>query len=106
MSSRMNFDDTVSTKFEFQVGGKDFDLIYPTLTQMKPIEEGLLKIKESKKPQEEKDLEMNMFIVKSVRDFVVPVGHDEKFEDVLNQVSLNTARTLNTKLVELLFQGE
>ena len=73
---------------------------------MKPIEEGLLKIKESKKSQEEKDLEMNIFIVESVRDFVVPVGHDEKFEDVLKQLSLNTARTLNTKLVELLFQGE
>lgn len=106
MSSRMNFDDTVSTKFEFQVGGKDFDLIYPTLTEMKPIEEGILKIQQSKKSKEEKEVEMNMFIVESVRDFVVPVGHDEKFKDVLNGVPLNTARTLNTKLVELLFQGE
>lgn len=106
MSSRMNFDDSVSDKFEFQIGGKDFDFIYPTLDQMKPFEKKVEKINKSKDSKEIKELNLNNIILETAREFVVPVGHEEKLEDILNTVPLNVSRKLNQKLVELLLSGE
>lgn len=106
MSSRMNFDDTINDKFMFTVGGKDFDLIYPTLDQMTSIQQEIKEIQSSKKSQQQKEIEINLALVESVRKFVVPVGHNEDFNEVLSKQPVNVTRALNTKLVELVYQGE
>ena len=37
MSARQNLNDNVNATFPFTVGGVDFDLKYPTLEELEPI---------------------------------------------------------------------
>ena len=37
MSSRVNLNENVNDKFEFTIGGKDYDFKYPTLDEMQPF---------------------------------------------------------------------
>lgn len=102
----MIFEDNVSDKFEFQVGGKDFDLKYPSLSEMEPMQKKLDEVAKSKDSEEVKNLKINNIIIEGIREFITPVGHEESLEDVLQTVPITVARKLNRKLVSEIFGEE
>lgn len=110
MSSRINFNDTVSDRFEFQVGGKDFDLIFPTLTELQDVQNELISTNEEAKKKklstQEAQIATSLTMVGKIYEFVKPVGHEEKLEDVLATTPSSVAKVLNEKLINLFFGQE
>lgn len=107
MSSRQNLNDNVSDRYEFSVGGLDYDLIYPTLTEIREIQD---LVKESQKldkdesldaKEKEKQLdEIQKKTEKVMYSFIKPVGHNTPIEQTLEKQSLKVVNNFNNMLTK------
>lgn len=107
MSSRQNLNDNISDRYEFSVGGLDYDLIYPTLTEIREIQE---LVKESQKLDkdeslDEKEKEKALDTIqkkteKAMYSFIKPVGHNTPIEETLEKQPLPVVNAFNNMLAK------
>lgn len=97
MSSRINLNDSVSEKYEFTIGGLDFDLKYPTLTDMEPIGK-LLEERETASPERQKEIDAQTSDM--MYAMITPVGHTTAIKDVIKTQPFPVVKAFNRMLKE------
>ena len=95
MSSRENLSDNISDKHEFTIGGLDFDLKYPTMTDLEPIDN---LFKELKTADEDRKKVINEEITDKMYAMITPVGHDTPIKEVLKNQPLPVVKAFNRML--------
>ena len=106
MSSRKNLNDNASDKFEFTVGGLDYDFKYPTLEEIEPIT-NLYTERESEAKKDtpesvEKIAEIDKNLTDKLYSMVVPVGHETPIEDTLKKQPYPVVKAFNKMMTDLL----
>ena len=106
MSSRLNLNDNTSDKFEFTIGGLDYDFKYPTLDEIDPITE-LYKKREvaSKKdtPESVQEIaEIDDKLTETLYGLVIPVGHETPIKDTLKKQPFPVVKAFNKMITEQL----
>lgn len=109
MSSRLNLNDNTNTKFEFTVGGLDYDLNYPTLEDLEPIQD---KFKELRRAQNNEGLAESErdAAVERITDeaqgliyaMIVPVGHNTPIEETIAKQPYPVVKAFNKMMNEQL----
>ena len=106
MSSRVNLNDNTSDRYEFSIGGLDYDFKYPTLEEIEPItklyEEREKAEKDDSAEGVEKVAEIDKRLTDTLYSFIIPVGHDTPIEDTLKKQSYKVVKAFNTMLTEQL----
>lgn len=109
MSSRANLNDNTNERYEFTIGGLDYDLKYPTLEEIEPIQDLIAKSnrieKDTQLSEEERETKL-----KAVRDemegamyaLIVPVGHDTPIKETLNKQPFPVVKKFNAMMSEQL----
>ena len=96
MSTRTNLNDNVNDCFPFTIGGVDFDLKYPTLEELEPIQnintqrEKAIAEKELVKVAELDDQLENIFY-----GFIKPVDGTSSIKDVLKKQPFPVVKKFN-----------
>lgn len=106
MSSRVNLNDNTNDKFEFSIGGLDYDFKYPTLEEIDPITD-LYKERdiESKKDTPEsvqRIAEIDEKLTDILYGLVIPVGHDTPIRDTLKKQPYPVVRAFNKMMTDQL----
>lgn len=106
MSSRVNLNDNTNDRFEFSIGGLDYDFKYPTLEEIDPITD-LYKqreIEEKKKTPESVDeiAKIDEKLTDTLYGFVVPVGHSTPIRDTLKKQPYPVVKAFNKMMTEQL----
>lgn len=106
MSSRINLNDNTSDKFEFTIGGLDYDFKYPTLDEIDPIT-NLYKERdiESKKDSPEavaRVAEIDEQLTEALYSLVIPVGHATPIKETLKKQPFPVVRAFNKMMTEQL----
>ena len=103
MSSRVNLNDNTSDRFEFSIGGLDYDLLYPTLEQLEPMTD-LFNQREvvEDSGDTEKLKELDEKISDKMYEMIVPVGHTTPIRDTLKKQSYPVVKAFNKMLTEQL----
>lgn len=106
MSSRVNLNDDTSEKYEFTIGGLDYDFKYPTLEQIEPITDLYNKREqESKKetPESVKTIaKIDEELTTHLYSFVIPVGHNTPIEKTLKTQPYTVVKKFNKMVMDLL----
>lgn len=106
MSSRKNLNDNTSEKFEFTIGGLDYDFKYPTLEQIEPITDLYTKREAASKEETPESVKTISKIDKELTDllysFVVPVGHETPIEKTLKTQPYPVVKAFNKMMMDLL----
>lgn len=109
MSSRVNLNDNTKDKFEFSIGGLDYDLKYPTLEEIEPIQElvrrSSLVENDTNISSEEKEKSLSGIrdeMEKVMYSMVVPVGHDTPIKETLSKQPFPVVKAFNKMLNEQL----
>ena len=96
MSSRVNLNDNVEDSFPFTIGGVDFDLKYPTLEELEPIQ---TINPEREKALADKDMVKVAELDKKLEDtfygFIKPVDGTSNIRDILKKQSFQVAKAFN-----------
>lgn len=100
MSSRVNLNDNLAEAFPFTIGGKDYDLKYPTLEELEPIQELTAQRNELGDGADTKELDAKL--EEAFYALIVPVGHDTPIQDVLKKQPFNVVKAFNKMLTEQL----
>ena len=100
MSSRQNLNDNLSDRFEFSIGGLDYDLLYPTLEQIEPISE--INAEREKEEDKEKLKELDKKMSDIFYSLIVPVGHSNKIQDTLKKQPVKVVQAFNEMVKEQL----
>jgi len=96
MSTRINLNDNVEASYPFTIGGVDFDLKYPTLEELEPIQainaerEKALAEKDAEKVAELDDKLENTFY-----GFIQPVDGVSDIRDILKKQSFQVVKAFN-----------
>lgn len=106
MSSRLNLNDNISDKFEFTIGGLDYDLKYPTMGELDPVSQ-LTKEREAiqtgDSPNKEELLtEIDEKMADEMYKLIIPVGHETPIKDTLNRQPFPVIRAFNKMMTEQL----
>lgn len=109
MSSRVNLNDNTNDKFEFSIGGLDYDLKYPTLEEIEPIQDlvrksGLIE-NDTKMSSDEKEKALAQVrddMEKAMYSMVKPVGHDTPIKETLVKQPFPVVKAFNKMLNEQL----
>lgn len=106
MSSRVNLNDNTSEKYEFTIGGLDYDFKYPTLEQIEPItdlyEKRDVAVKEDT-PESVKEIKkIDEKLTDLLYSFVVPVGHETPIEKTLKAQPYPVVKAFNKMMMDLL----
>ena len=103
MSSRVNLNDNTNDRFEFSIGGLDYDLVYPTLEQLEPMTD-LFSQREVAEDSgdKEKIKELDEKISDKMYEMIVPVGHSTPIRDTLKKQSFSVVKAFNKMLAEQL----
>ena len=106
MSSRINLNDNTSDKFEFTIGGLDYDFKYPTLDEIDPIT-NLYKERdiESKKDTPEsvqRVAEIDEQLTDALYGLVIPVGHTTPIRETLKKQPFPVVRAFNKMMTDQL----
>lgn len=105
-SQRFNFNDQVADAFPFSVGGRDYDMRYPTQDEMKPFSKMLVEFNEMSQQlkigqgDEKAYLKLNDKMEDFIYGLIVPVGHETPIKETLKEVNVVVLRRLNSRLVE------
>lgn len=109
MSSRLNLNDNTNERFEFTIGGKDYDLKYPTLEEIEPIQD---LIKKSTKIENDKSLSdedrnkaldgVREEMEKAMYSMVEPVGHTVPIKETLAKQPFPVVKAFNKMMNEQL----
>lgn len=102
MSSRVNLNDNISDKYEFTVGGLDFDLKYPTMTDIEPISK-LMEERENASPERKKEIDEQT--VELMYQMITPVGHTTPIKEVLQTQPFPVVKAFN-KMITREFSAE
>lgn len=112
MSSRLNLNDDTNDKFEFTIGNLDYDLKYPTLGEIEPIQKLLKQIslvekdeKLSSKDKETKIDELQEEAQALIYGMILPVGHTTPIKETLGKQPFPVVRAFN-KMVNQQFSAE
>lgn len=103
MSSRVNLNDNTSDRFEFSIGGLDYDLKYPTLEQLEPMTD-LFNQREvvEDSGDTEKLKELDEQISDKMYSMIIPVGHTTPIRETLNKQPYPVVKAFNKMLTEQL----
>lgn len=109
MSSRVNLNDNTNDKFEFTIGGLDYDLKYPTLEEIEPIQ-ALIKENSAienndKLSSEEKEKALETVrekMEKAMYSMVAPVGHTVPIKETLSKQPFPVVKAFNKMMNEQL----
>lgn len=109
MSSRLNLNDNTNSTFEFSIGGKDYDLKYPTMQDIAPIQD-LTKqrdaVEKSDKLSEEEKTkrlgEINDLMEAEMYKMIIPVGHNTPIKEVLQTQPFPVVKAFNKMVSEQL----
>lgn len=93
MSSRVNLNDNVSDRFEFSVGGLDYDLVYPSLNEIEPITNLYQERDETDDEKKKKEIEEKLS--EALYSLIVPVGHNTPIEDTLKAQPFPVIKAFN-----------
>ena len=106
MSSRINLNDNVADKFEFTIGGKDYDFLYPTLEQIEPITDLYSEREKLEKQDTAKSVEeitkIDEKLTETLYSMVVPVGHNTPIKEVLKTQPYPVVKAFNKMMTEQL----
>lgn len=106
MSERLNLNDNISDVFQFTINGLDYDLHYPTLKELEPINN---LNQERQKLQAKGDSKKLSAIDKQLTEifysFVKPVGHDTPIRETLENSNVRIIQAFN-KMVQEQLAGE
>lgn len=104
MSSRINLNDNTNDRFEFSVGGLDYDLKYPTLEEIDPISD---LYKEREKAQKENTPEsvekienIDNRLQEALYGLIVPVGHSVPIRETLKKQPYPVVKAFNKMMAE------
>ena len=100
MSSRVNLNDNTSDIFPFTIGGLDYDLKYPTLEELEPIQE-LTKQKQAlgedgDTKKKKKKMEDAFYAM------IHPVGHSTPIQDTIKKQPYPVVKKFNEMITEQL----
>lgn len=106
MSSRINLNDNTSDKFEFTIGGLDYDFKYPTLDEIEPItnlyQERDIESKKDTPESVARIAEIDEQLTEALYKLVVPVGHDTPIRETLKKQPFPVVRAFNKMMTEQL----
>lgn len=100
MSTRLNLNDNVSDVFQFTIGGLDYDLKYPTLEELEPIQE-LNKEKESLGEGADTSA-IDKKMEEAFYSLIVPVGHETPIRDILKKQPYPVVKKFNEMITSQL----
>lgn len=106
MSSRINLNDNTSDRFEFSIGGLDYDFKYPTLEEIDPITE-LYKQREKAEKENtpegvEKVAQIDEKLTETLYGLVIPVGHETPIRETLKKQPYPVVKAFNKMITEQL----
>ena len=106
MSSRVNLNDNTSDKFEFTIGGLDYDFRYPTLEQIDPITQLYSEREKAEKEggaeSVDKIAEIDKKLTDTLYGMVVPVGHTTPIEETLKKQPYPVVKAFNKMMTDQL----
>lgn len=106
MSSRVNLNDNINDKFEFTIGGLDYDFHYPTLEEIEPVTNLYAEREKAEKedtPESEKKLaEIDEKLTDVLYGMVVPVGHSTPIREVLKKQPYPVVKAFNKMMTDQL----
>lgn len=86
----------LETKFSFSIGDKEFDFRKPTVREMRAVAAKFSEIEKEKDPA--KQIEQSDAAMAELYKFVVPLGHDEKIADLLNDQTIDVQNAFNNMI--------
>lgn len=106
MSSRINLNDNTSDRFEFTIGGLDYDFKYPTLDEIDPItdlyKERDIESKKDTPEAAERVAEIDEQLTEALYRLVIPVNHSTPIKDTLKKQPFPVVRAFNKMMTEQL----
>lgn len=106
MSSRVNLNDNISDRYEFSIGGLDYDFKYPTLSDVEPITElynQREKVESSDAADKEQKLaEIDNLLTDKLYGFIIPIGHSIPIKETLSKQSIRVVKEFNKMLTDQL----
>ena len=106
MSSRINLNDNTSDRFEFSIGGLDYDFKYPTLEEIDPITALYTEREKAEKEDSpegvEKVAEIDKKLTDTLYSLVVPVGHATPIQETLKKQPYPVVKAFNKMMTEQL----
>lgn len=93
MSSRLNLNDNVSDAFQFTIGGLDYDLKYPTLEELEPIQ--ALNKERAELGEGADTSAIDKKLEETFYSLIIPVGHDTPIQDVLKKQPFPVVKNFN-----------
>ena len=106
MSSRRNLNDNTSDRYEFSVGGLDYDFMYPTLEDIEPITnlytERDVESKKDTPESVERIAQIDEELTEKMYGMVVPVGHSTPIRDTLKKQPYPVVKEFNKMMTDLL----
>lgn len=106
MSARINLNDNIADRFEFRIGGLDYDFKYPTLDEIDPI----TKLTQEREAESKKDTpeaaakvaELDEKLTDALYGLIVPVGHSVPIRDTLKTQPFPVIKAFNKMMTEQL----
>lgn len=106
MSSRINLNDNTSDKFEFTIGGLDYDFKYPTLDEIDPItnlyKERDIENKKDTPESVQRVAEIDEQLTEALYGLVIPVGHTTPIRETLKKQPFPVVRAFNKMMTDQL----
>lgn len=106
MSSRVNLNDNTNDRFEFSIGGLDYDFKYPTLEEIDPITELYKEREKAEKEGTPESVEKIAKIDEKLTDtlygLVIPVNHDTPIRDTLKKQPYPVVKAFNKMITDQL----
>lgn len=106
MSSRVNLNDNASDRYEFSIGGLDYDFKYPTLEEVEPItklyEEREKAEKDDSPEASDKLKEIDEKLTETLYAFIVPVNHSTPIKETLKKQSFKVVKAFNKMMTDQL----
>ena len=86
----------LETKFTFSIGDKEFEFRKPTVREMRAVASKFSGIETETDPI--KQVELSDTAMSELYSFVVPINHDEKIEDLLNDQTIDVQNAFNNMI--------
>lgn len=106
MSSRINLNDNTNDRFEFTIGGLDYDFKYPTLEEIDPITDLYKEREKAEKdgtPESvEKIADIDNKLTEALYGLVLPVGHNVPIKETLKKQPYPVVKAFNKMMTEQL----
>jgi len=103
MSQRLNLNDNVNEAFPFSVGGHDFDLRYPTLEEIEPLQKVIADREAAEKAGDADKIEAaTNQLMDTIYGFIVYAGNENpapNIKDVLKKQNTKVIAKFNEMMI-------